>query len=171
MYRAGLAFQAIMPKRSRFAVTWGIGLCSLMAAAVYPVVTMRLLDFVAIWGLILMPMGAVIFVDFWLIRKFGMQSNYAMHSGRSVNWAAGLAWLITLTVCTLLVNTGTIIDALAARDIIPMTSGIQWIRDHLTIEIFFVSLPGWFMTAALYLMFSRACQKTVRSRAGEALER
>ena len=32
--------------------------------AVFPLVTMRLLDFVAMWGMILMPIGAVIFVDF-----------------------------------------------------------------------------------------------------------
>ncbi|MCE5185208.1 MAG: hypothetical protein LLF76_03685 [Planctomycetaceae bacterium] len=162
MYRAGLAFQAIMPKRSRFAVTWGIGVCSLIAAAVFPVVTMRLLDFVAIWGLILMPMGAVIFVDFWIIRKFGLQSNYALHSGKSFNLAAGLAWLITLTVCTVLVNTTKIADALVARNILADTASLQWIKQHLTIEIFFVSLPGWFVTAILYLLISMVYQKKIR---------
>ena len=37
----------------------------------FPVVTMRLLGFVALWGMILMPMGAVIFVDFWLLGRYG----------------------------------------------------------------------------------------------------
>lgn len=162
MYRAGLAFQAIVPKRSRFAVTWIIGICSIVAAATYPVFTMRLLDFVAIWGLILMPMGAVIFVDFWIIRRFGLQDNYALRSGKGFNLAAGLAWFVTLAVCTILVNMGALIDKLSAWNILPMTDVLQWIKDHLTIEIFFVSLPGWFMTAALYLVISLFYQKKIR---------
>ncbi len=43
----------------------------------FPAIAMKLLDFVAIYGLLLMPMGAVIFVDFWLIRRFGFDRSYA----------------------------------------------------------------------------------------------
>lgn len=162
MYRAGLAFQAIVPKVSRFKVTLGIGVFSIIAAAAYPVFTMRLLDFVAIWGLILMPMGAVIFVDFWLIRKFGLQSNYAMRTGKSFNWAAGLAWFVTLTVCTVLVNTAAIVDLLVQRNIPSESAVLEWVRAHLTIEIYFVSLPGWFLTAAVYVLISFVYQKRIR---------
>ena len=163
MYRAGLAFQAILPKSSRFAVTLATGICATLAAAVYPKVTMRLLDFVAIWGLILMPMGAVIFVDFWLIKKFGLHSNYAERSGRSFNWAAGLAWLITLTVCTMLVQWSAIVDWLAAHQLLTLSAErMQWLKDTFTIEIFFVSLPGWFMTAILYVLISFVYQKKIR---------
>jgi purine-cytosine permease-like protein len=165
MYRAGLAFQAIVPKVSRFKVTLGLGLFSILAAAAYPVFTMRLLDFVAIWGLILMPMGAVIFVDFWLIKKFGLQSNYAMRSGKSFNWAAGLAWLVTLTVCTILVNMSAIVESLVERGILYDSAGLDWVKSHLTIEIYFVSLPGWFLTAAVYLLVSYVYQKKVRPQA------
>ena len=33
---------------------------------------MKLLAFVALYGLVLMPMGAVVFVDFWLMRRLGI---------------------------------------------------------------------------------------------------
>ncbi|MEN6309337.1 MAG: hypothetical protein ABFD91_16445, partial [Anaerohalosphaeraceae bacterium] len=135
LYRAGLAFQAIMPTFSRFRVTLVVGLIAAVAG-MFPAVAMKLLDFVAMWGMILMPMGAVIFVDFWLMRKFGLQSNYAELSGAVFNWAAGLAWCITMSVCTWLVWTGRI-------------------------EIYFVSLPGWFVMAILYILFSRIYQKRI----------
>ena len=163
IYRAGLAFQAILPKHSRFFITLATGICATIAAAAYPKVTMRLLDFVAIWALILMPMGAVIFVDFWLIRKFGLRSNWAQWSGRAFNWAAGLAWLLTLTVCTLLVQFSTVADWLAAKGLLNVSpERMQWLKETFTIEIFFVSLPGWFMTAILYLALSKWYQSTSR---------
>jgi purine-cytosine permease-like protein len=133
LYRAGLAFQAIVPKSSRFVVTLLTGVVA-SVTAVFPLVTMRLLDFVAMWGMILMPMGAVVFVDFWLSKRFGIRQNYAEAAGVSFNWAAGLAWLLAIAVCTGLVLHG----------------GVQ---------IFFVSLPGWFVAAFLYIVLSRLWQK------------
>lgn len=133
IYRAGLAFQGIMPKKPLFGVTLVIGLVATVSG-MFPAVAMNLLDFVATFALVLMPMGAVIFVDFWLIEKLGLRSNYAQISGRQFNWAAGLAWFITLAVCGWLVLSGRM-------------------------QIYFVSLPGWFMTAILYIVLSFAYQK------------
>lgn len=135
LYRAGLAFQSLKPGSSRFKVTLITGLIASLTA-VFPLVTMKLLDFVALWGMILMPMGAVIFVDFWLLPKLGLRSNFAEATGRSVNWAAGTAWIVSVAVSTLLVLEG----------------GVQ---------IFFVSLPGWFVTALLYIVLSKLMQKNV----------
>jgi len=128
IYRAGLAFQAIFPKRSRFTVTLITGGVATLAG-MFPAIAMKLLGFVALYGLLLMPMGAVIFVDFWLIRKFGLKSNYAEISRKSFNWAAGLAWLVTLGICWMLVQ-------------------------NTNLQIYFVSLPGWFIAAVLYIALS-----------------
>jgi len=136
IYRAGLAFQALTPKSSRFRVTLATGAIATIAG-MFPAFAMKLLEFVALYGLVLMPMGAVIFVDFWLIRKFGLESAYAEKSGRVFNWAAGLAWGVTLVTAFLLVKYG----------------GIQ---------IYFVSLPGWFVTAILYIVLSKFYQKKIR---------
>ena len=136
IYRAGLAFQAIVPKTKRFTVTLITGGVATIAA-MFPAIAMKLLGFVALYGLILMPMGAVIFVDFWLIRKFGLESSYAELSGRSFNWAAGLAWGITLAAAWVLVQ----------------FAGVQ---------IFFVSLPGWFVAAVIYIVVSKFYQQKIR---------
>jgi len=136
LYRAGLAFQAIAPSSSRFRVTIGTGLVATVTA-VFPLVTMRLLDFVALWGMILMPMGAVIFADFWLLKWLGLPRYRAAIAGLAWNWAAGLAWIITVAFCTVLV----------------LVVGVP---------IFFVSLPGWFVATLLYLGFSQLARSTPR---------
>ena len=133
IYRAGLAFQAIVPRVSRFKVTLVTGGIATIAG-LFPAIAMKLLDFVALYGLILMPMGAVIFVDFWLMDRLGLRSGYAAHRGLSFNWAAGAAWLVTLAACAGLMLYGGV-------------------------EIFFVSLPGWFIAAAIYIVGSRLLQK------------
>lgn len=134
IYRAGLAFQAILPRASRFKVTFVTGLICAVAG-MFPAIAMKLLDFVAIYGLALMPMGAVIFCDFWLMNAFGMRSSYAEVSGRNLNWAPTLAWLLTLAVCVWAVQQGHI-------------------------AIYFASLPGWFIAAGLYLLFSKITQSS-----------
>ncbi len=139
LYRAGLAFQAVMPRFSRFRVTLVVGLAATVTAT-FPAVTMKLLDFVALWGMILMPMGAVIFVDFWCFKRLGLRQFYAESSGSDFNRAAAIAWFATLGVCTYLVLQGNV-------------------------QIYFVSLPGWFMAVGLYVAFSflyqRASEKTM----------
>jgi len=133
IYRAGLAFQAIVPSVSRYRVTLATGAITTIVG-MFPAVAMQLLGFVALYGMVLMPMGAVIFVDFWLSRRFGFQPNYAERAGIGFNWAAGLTWFATLAGCVLLVLNG----------------GIQ---------LYFVSLPGWFIAAILYITLSRLLQR------------
>jgi len=139
IYRAGLAFQAIMPNRSRFAVTLMTGALA-TGAALFPALAMKLLEFVALYGLVLMPMGAVIFVDFWLMRRLGLRSEFAERRGLKFNPAAGVAWLATLAVCLALIFSN--IEIAGARPF----------------QIYFVSLPGWFVAAALYLGLSAVYQ-------------
>jgi len=160
IYRAGLAFQAIIPKTKRFTVTLITGMIATVAA-MFPGIAMRLLDFVAFYGMLLMPMGAVIFVDFWLIRKFGLQSSFAEKSGKAFNWAAGLAWFITLGVCAAFVKMAWISGKLSGLGLISDQKA-AWLADTFTIQIFFVSLPGWFLAAALFVLLSFWYQKKVR---------
>jgi purine-cytosine permease-like protein len=133
IYRAGLAFQAIAPKSSRYRVTLLTGALATIAGA-FPAIAMKLLDFVALYGLVLMPMGAVVFVDFWLAKKLGFRQNYAEASGATWNWAAAIAWVATLAAALMVVYRG----------------GMQ---------IYFVGLPGWFVAAALYIVSSRWLQR------------
>ncbi len=133
IYRAGLAFQSVTPNWKRWKVTLFTGLVTTIAA-LFPALVMKLLDFVALYGLILMPMGVVILLDVFLFPKLGLKSNLAELVNMKFNWAAGLTWFVTLTICLFLNFWGGV-------------------------EIFFLSLPGWFIAAILYIGLSYVFQK------------
>jgi len=133
IYRAGLAFQAIIPKVSRFKVTLATGMLAAVAG-MFPAIAMKLLGFVALYGLALMPMGAVIFCDFWLMKRFGMVPFYAEKRGLVLHWPPLLAWTVTVALCLWSVHQGII-------------------------NLFMASLPGWFIASAIYLFASRLLQK------------
>ena len=132
IYRAGLALQTVTPNWKRWKVTGVVGGITTVAA-LFPALMMQLLDFVALYGLVLMPMGAVIFADFWLLPKLGRQPNYAEKKRLVFSWPAAVAWVGTLLAC--------------------------WgINEVWGLQIFFLALPGWFIAVALYLGLSYAQQ-------------
>ena len=133
IYRAGLAMQTITPNWKRWKVTLAVGMITTMAA-LFPALMMRLLDFVALYGLLLMPMGAVIFADFWLLPRLGLRQDYAEWKQLLFSVPAALAWLLTLGACLLL--------------------NLVW-----NVEIFFLGLPGWFIATGLYVALSLAQQR------------
>jgi len=140
IYRAGLAFQSVTPDWKRWKVTLFTGLVTSVAAC-FPALVMKLLDFVALYGLILMPMGAVIFLDVMVFPKMNLDRNFAEIQNLNFNWAAGLTWFVTLILCL----------------VINIFGGV---------EIFFLGLPGWFIAALLYIGLSRYYQTRYRSVAG-----
>ncbi len=133
IYRAGLAFQSVTPNWKRWKVTLFTGLVTSIAAC-FPALVMKLLDFVALYGLVLMPMGAVIFLDVMAFPKMNLTSNLAENIGLDFNWSAGLTWFITLLLCL-------------------------FINLYFGIEIFFLGLPGWFIAVLLYIGLSMFYQR------------
>lgn len=133
IYRAGLAFQAVVPRHKRWTVTLVTGLITTVAAC-FPALVMKLLDFVALYGLLLMPMGAIIFIDFHLLPRLGLQSNYAEKTKNTFSLPAFITWVLTLALCLVL-------------------------NQLFGIEIFFLGLPGWFIAALLYIVTSKYLQK------------
>lgn len=131
IYRAGLALQAIMPKSKTWKVTMIVGSITTIAAF-FPALVMKLLDFVALYGLILMPMGAIIFADFWIFPKIGLQRNYVESEKILFSWPAAITWVITLIISLLL-----------------------------PLEIFFKALPGWFIAVGFYTSLSYIQQKVL----------
>jgi len=132
LYRAGLALQAIRPKWKTWRVTMAVGMIT-TCAAFFPALVMKLLEFVALYGLVLMPMGAIIIMDVYLIPKLGLKQNYAETFNKSFSMSAAVAWILTLLICVL-------------------------INRFYGLEIFFLGLPGWFIAAILYLVSSRIIQ-------------
>ena len=137
IYRAGLAMQTITPNWKRWKVTFAVGAVT-TAAALFPALMMRLLDFVALYGLILMPMGAVIFADFWIFPKLGLRSGYAEWKRLAFDGPAALTWAGTLLACRLM--------------------HVMWGWD-----IFFLGLPGWFVATGLFIALSALRQRWGRT--------
>lgn len=134
IYRAGLAFQGVLPKISRTAMTLVAGAVATVAGA-FPNLSAQLLDFVGTYGTVLGPMGAVIFVDFYLMKKFGLRSEYATHSGTQVNVAVMIAWLVPVVVGLYLIFQQGLFAAYAV-------------------------VPCWIACGVLYLVLSKFTQDT-----------
>lgn len=134
IYRAGLAVQSVMPKTKTWKVTLIVGLITTIAAC-FPGLVMRLLDFVALYGLILMPMGAIIFIDVQVFHRLKLIPDYAAHRNSSFNWSAAITWALTIFFCIAL-------------------------NIYADIEIFFLGLPGWFIAVSIYVISSKILQRS-----------
>ena len=83
--------------------------------------------------MVLMPTGAIIFVDFWLSGRLGFQPCLWRERGHQ-RQLGRCAELIAVAAC------GALVQA----------AGVQ---------IYFVSLPGWFIAALSYTLLSRTLQQ------------
>ncbi len=102
------------------------------AVACFPFVFTRLLDFVGLYGVLLMPIGAIVLVEHYLFPKIGLTRYWFSHTGRVVNWPALLAWFGAVGLACYLHFAGIV-------------------------HLFFVPLPIWFLTAAAYTVLCMFC--------------
>jgi len=137
IYRAGLAFQGVLPKTSRAAMTLVAGAVATFAGA-FPNLSAQLLGFVGTYGTVLGPMGAVIFVDYYLMKRFGMRDEYASRTGSSINAVVLVAWLLPVAVGLYLIFWQGLFAAYAV-------------------------IPAWFACGLIYLLLSKATQRPVAS--------
>ncbi|MCB0729855.1 MAG: hypothetical protein KDC88_02380 [Ignavibacteriae bacterium] len=142
IYRAGLALQAIKPSWKTWKVTAIVGAIT-TSAALFPALVMKLLEFVALYGLLLMPMGAIIIMDIYILPKFNLQSNFSEYFKKNFNPSAALSWIITL---------------LAAL----------FFNIFFGVEVFFLGLPGWFVASLVYLISSKIIQQKLNIANGGA---
>jgi len=135
IYRAGLAFQAIIPKASTFWVTILAGTIATIAG-LFPAIAMKLLGFVALYGFILAPFGAIIVFEHFFADRFGVIKNYAEKAGISFNIAVFLAWGISFGLFYFL----------------SLSKGIF---------LSFLTLPAWLSCGLLFLIISKYYQKKI----------
>ncbi len=133
IYRAGLAFQALFPNSKRVVMTLVAGLVATVAGA-FPTLSGKLLDFVGTYGTVLGPMGAVIFVDFWLMKRFGLRDEYAHATKSFFHPAALVAWLLPVIVGLYLIFAQGVFAA-------------------------YLVIPCWLACGLLYLVLSKLTQK------------
>ena len=125
IYRAGLAFQSLMPKAKSFVGVLVAGVIATIAG-IFPNLSAKLLDFVGLYGTILGPMGAIIFVDHYFSKRFNFPNFFAEQKGISFNTTVLIAWVIpVLFGLYMILNQGVF----AAYMVIPcwVASGILYI--------------------------------------------
>ncbi|MFP4500131.1 MAG: purine-cytosine permease family protein [Candidatus Hydrogenedentota bacterium] len=125
LYRAGLAMQAVTPGWPRWAVTAAVGAVTTIIAC-FPFVFTKLLDFVGLYGLLLVPIGAVVFTEHWVFPRIGLTQLWAEKKRVIISWPALLSWIIGLTFA-LYLNFG------------------------LGVSLFYLFIPVWFLTMLLYI--------------------
>lgn len=138
IYRAGLALQTLTPNWPR----WRITLLAWVIASVlacFPLFIMNLLNFVAIYGLLLMPVGAIVFAEHWLIPKLGRVQYWAEKEKVLFNMPAAITWVVTLLISFPAETLG-----------LPTRSPM----DLVGIGLFFRWPPGYAIALLLYLGLS-----------------
>jgi purine-cytosine permease-like protein len=97
LYRSGLALQCVTPNWPRWRVTLIAGVLTTILSC-FPIVFLKLLDYVAIYGLVLIPIGAIVFAEHWLLPRMGIEQYQAERKGSAVNVSAAVVWLLTLAI-------------------------------------------------------------------------
>jgi purine-cytosine permease-like protein len=133
IYRAGLAFQAIIPKVSTFWVTIIAGSVATIAG-IFPAFAMKLLGFVALYGFILAPFGAIIVFEHFFHKKYDIIKNYAEVANIKYNKAVLFAWAISF-------------------------GSFYFISLKYDVFLSFLTLPSWLLCGILFLVFSKYIQK------------
>jgi NCS1 family nucleobase:cation symporter-1 len=128
LYRAGLALQVVTPNWPRWVVTLIAGAVTTLVAC-SPFVFTKLLDFVGVYGLLLMPVGAIVFVEHWVFPRIGFTRFWASRRGLTVSVPALVAWLVPVVLA-----------------VVAWQSGL--------VHLFFLALPVWVLTAVLYVALS-----------------
>lgn len=125
LYRAGLAIQSVTPNWPRWKITLWCGAVT-TALACLPVFFLKLLDYVALYGLILMPVGAIVFSEHWILPKLGVDKYLGETRKIFLNWQALAVWVGTLAVA--------------------------WV---LPMHLFYRWLPCWFIAVGAYTLLRR----------------
>ena len=132
VYRAGLAFQGMFPGSRTFVMTLVAGTVATIAG-IFPNLSGQLLGFVGTYGCILGPMGAILFVDFWVLRREG-KDELAFRTGTSANWIVLVSWLM------------------------PVALGLYLIFQKEAFAAFLV-IPCWLGAGVLYLLLNKVTGK------------
>lgn len=128
LYRAGLAGQSVFPRLSRARVTLIVGLI-VVTASVFPFVYRGYLSLVTYAGLLLVPVGGIIFAEHYILPRLGLTRFWARYKGVR-NAPALLAWGITLALAAVPI----------ALDIMP---------------VYFAFPPAWIIAILLYTLFAK----------------
>lgn len=144
LYRCGLALQAVTPNWPRWLVTLLIGVFTTVVAC-FPLVFSSLMDYVFIYGLLLMPVGAIVFTEHWFFPRLGLMRYWAHYRKVWASWPALATWGVAVG-CSLALY---------------LTQAMHK---------FFIFLPIWFLTMILYTALAALAGARARYPGPEAAE-
>ena len=130
LYRAGLAAQAVFPKIARQKVTLVVG-AVVVVGSCFPFIYRSILPILAYAGLVLVPIGGVVFAEQHIFPRLGYKSNWHRLKGLKDNKPALITWAICLVF-------GFGLDAVG---IIPFV---------------YLFLPTWVVSIVCYTLLAKA---------------
>ena len=95
LYRAGLAAQAVFPTIARQKVTLVVG-AVVVVGSCFPFIYRSILPILAYAGLVLVPIGGIVFAEQHILPRMGMKSNWHRLKGARDNMPALITWGVCL---------------------------------------------------------------------------
>jgi cytosine permease len=95
LYRAGLAAQAVFPNISRQKITLAVGAVVVIGSC-FPFIYRSILPILAYAGLVLVPIGGIVFAEQHIFPKMGLKSNWHRLKGVKDNIPSLITWGICL---------------------------------------------------------------------------
>jgi purine-cytosine permease-like protein len=129
LYRAGLAAQAIFTNYSRQRTTMVVGIVTVIVAC-FPFVFTKILPLLTYAGLLVVPVGGIVFAEHVLFPKLGMTRYWLGYRGLNHSIPAIAAWAVGLIFGF----------GLNALDVI---------------SFYYLFLPTWVVTMAVYILLAR----------------
>ncbi len=129
LYRAGLAAQAIFKNHSRRNTTLVVGIFTVIIAC-FPFVFSKILPMLTFAGLLVVPVGAIVFAEHFLFFKIGLTRYWAHYKKIKTSKPAIISWIAGLALGF----------GLYALDVM---------------SFYYLFVPTWFFTLTLYTILAR----------------
>ena len=129
LYRAGLAAQAIFKNHSRNRTTLVVGIVAVCIAC-FPFVFNQMLPLLTYAGLLVVPVGAIVFTEHFIFPRIGFTRYWAMFRNLTHSTPAVASWSLGLVFGF----------GLNALDVM---------------SFYYLFIPTWFFTSVLYIVLAK----------------
>jgi purine-cytosine permease-like protein len=129
LYRAGLAAQAVFPNVARQKVTLAVGAVVVIGSC-FPFIYRQILPILAYAGLVLVPIGGIVFAEQHIFPRLGYKTNWHRLKGVKDNKPALITWALCLV----------------------FGFGLNFIN---IIPFVYLFLPTWLLSIILYTVFAQ----------------
>ncbi len=129
LYRAGLAAQAIFKNHSRRKTTLVVGVFTVIIAC-FPFVFSKMLPMLTYAGLIVVPVGGIVFAEHFIFPKIGLTRYWAYYKNLVTSKSAIIAWGVGLGV-------GFGLNAMNLM------------------SFYYLFIPSWFASVIVYIVLAK----------------